>query len=70
MFYSGAVLKPVISIFIAFIFVEGYSQEACDNPVWGRRLRLLSWFYRPVGAQGWEITCLQPKDELASGLES
>lgn len=27
------ILKPVISIFIAFVFVEGYSQETCDSPV-------------------------------------
>lgn len=49
MFYSGAVLKPVISIFIAFMLVEGYSQQTCDKPTWGSRLRLLSLFYRPGG---------------------
>lgn len=27
------ILKPVISIFIAFVFVEGFSQETCDSPV-------------------------------------
>lgn len=70
MFYSGTVLKPIISIFISFIFVEGYSQETCDNPVWGRRLRLLSPFDSPGGTQGRELACLQPKDELASGLEN
>lgn len=49
MFYSGAVLKPVISIFTVFMVVEGYSLETCDSLAWGRRLRLLSPFYRPGG---------------------
>lgn len=55
---------------LLFIFVEVYSRETCDNPVRGTRLRLLCWFYRPGGVQGPEVTHLQPKDELASELES
>lgn len=62
MFYSETVLKPVIRIFIAFVFV-GYSQETCDSPIWGRRLRLrlLSPFYRLVECLGigWSLACSQ-----------
>lgn len=69
-FIQGRFGNLSLASLLHFIFVEVYSQETCDNPVWGTRLRLLCWFYRPGGAQGPEVTHLQPKDELASELES
>lgn len=69
MFYSEIVLKPVIRIFIAFVFV-GYSQEICDSPMWGRRLRLLCPFYWLVGCLGigWSLACSQKMNYLPVGL--
>lgn len=43
----GVVWRLAISVFIAFMFVERYSQENCDNPAaQGRMLRSLSSCYR------------------------
>lgn len=66
MFYSEIVLKPVIRIFIAFVFV-GYSQEICDSPMWGQEAKIIMSILLACWVpRDWMVTCLQPKDELSS----